>query len=125
MRTHRQNLTAGLLAAALLAVVLASCVMPLVPKRQPTYKDGLYTGTGKGMMGPMTVEVTVENGAISNIVLKEHSETEGVYEKAETWVIAEILEDQTAEVDAVAGATYASNGIMQATADALSKAVEK
>ena len=46
-----------------------------------------------------------------------------MYEKAETWVVASILENQTTDVDSVSGATYTSEGIKAAVADALKNAV--
>ncbi len=82
----------------------------------------MYEGTGTGNNGDIKVEVTVEGGNITAVVLKEHGETEGIYEAAEKGVTAEIIKKQTAEVDAVSGATNTSKGIMDAVADALSTA---
>ncbi len=43
------------------------------------YADGVYEGTGSGNGGDMNVEVTVENGKITDIVLKDdHNETPGI-----------------------------------------------
>lgn len=120
----KQSIAALLLTVGLVAVCFVSCLGPLLPQKQVTYIDGTYTGTGEGMMGPITVEVVVSSGAITSITLKEHKETEGIYEKAETWVVAAILENQTTDVDSVSGATYTSEGIKEAVADALKNAVE-
>lgn len=122
-QVKKQSIAALLFAAGIVAISFASCVGPLLPKKQVTYIDGTYTGTGEGMMGPITVEVVVSSGAITNITLKEHKETEGIYEKAETWVVGAILENQTTDVDSVSGATYTSEGIKAAVADALKNAV--
>ncbi|MFV0352498.1 MAG: flavocytochrome c [Oscillospiraceae bacterium] len=92
------------------------------PEVQGTYKDGTYTGTGKGNNGDITVEVVVEDGNITSITLTEHAETEGIYEGAEKGVIANIIRTQSTEVDTVAGATNSSNGIMEAVAAALADA---
>ena len=86
------------------------------------YKDGVYEGTGKGNNGDITVEVTVEGGNIVSVTLKEHGETEGIYEAAEKSVVADIIKTQSAEVDAVSGATNTSNGIMEAVTNALAEA---
>ena len=67
-------------------------------------------------------QVTVENGSITSIELTEHGETEGIYEAAEKGVIADIIKNQTADVDAVSGATNTSNGIMEAVKNALADA---
>lgn len=92
------------------------------PAVQGNFKDGVYEGTGKGNNGDIKVEVTVEGGSIISIVLKEHGETEGIFEAAEKNVVADIIKNQTAEVDAVSGATNTSNGIMEAVENALSSA---
>lgn len=92
------------------------------PEVQGNYKDGVYEGTGKGNNGDIKVEVTVEGGNITSVALKEHGETEGIYEAAEKAVVTDIIKTQNAEVDAVSGATNTSNGIMEAVANALADA---
>ncbi len=92
------------------------------PEVQGAYKDGVYEGIGKGNNGDIKVKVTVEGGNVISVELMEHGETEGIYEAAEENVVAEIIKKQTAEVDAVSGATNTSNGIMEAVANALSTA---
>lgn len=92
------------------------------PEVQGNYKDGTYEGTGKGNNGDITVEVVVEGGNITSVTLKEHAETEGLYEAAEKNVVESIIKTQSAEVDAVSGATNTSNGIMEAVAKALEAA---
>lgn len=119
MRSKKQRLAAVLLAAGVLIIGVGSCAAPYLPKPAVLYKDGVYTGEAEGMMGPLTVEVTIDKGAIVNVVLKDHHETQGYYEKAEMWVVSSILEQQTTEVDAVSGATYTSKAIKNAVQDAL------
>ena len=92
------------------------------PAVQGNYKDGVYEGTGKGNNGDIKVEVTVEGGNITSIVLKEHGETEGIYEAAEKGVVADIITNQSTDVDAVSGATNTSKGIMEAVGNALKEA---
>ncbi len=92
------------------------------PEVQGNYKDGVYTGTGKGNNGDITVEVTVEGGNIVSVALTEHGETEGIYEAAEKNVVESIIKTQSAEVDAVSGATNTSKGIMEAVKAALAEA---
>ena len=95
---------------------------PAAPAAKGDYKDGTYEGTGKGNNGDITVEVKVEDGNIVSITLKEHGETEGIYEAAEKGVVEAIITGQTPEVDAVSGATNTSNGIMEAVKAALADA---
>ena len=84
--------------------------------------DGTYEGVGKGNNGDIKVEVVVENGNITSVVMKEHGETEGIYEAAEKGVIDEIIKNQMAEVDTVSGATNTSKGIIEAVRNALADA---
>lgn len=104
------------------AEITAEEAAEAAPEVQGNYKDGVYEGTGKGNNGDITVEVTVEGGNITSVVLKEHVETEGIYEAAEKAVTADIIRLQTSEVDAVSGATNTSNGIMEAVGNALKDA---
>lgn len=81
--------------------------------------DGTYTGSGTGYRGETSVIVTVENGYITAIQVTDYNDDEQFFSRAETTIINEILAGQTADVDAVSGATYSSNGIMEAVANAL------
>ena len=83
------------------------------------YADGVYTGTGEGYRGEVTVQVTVENGAISDITLVSKADDEKFFSSAWDGVTGAVIAAQSAEVDAVSGATFSSNGIMEAVADAL------
>ncbi len=124
MKKKGKAIVAGLLGAGLLCISGVSCLMPLIPEPEVTYQDGTYSGTGQGMMGELRVEVTIANGQMTKIVLKEHNETSGKYQKAEKSVIEMILQQQTTEVDAVSGATETSDGIKQAVEDALQQAAK-
>ena len=42
------------------------------------YKDGSYTGTGKGRGGDMEVTVTITDGKISDIVVNSHAESSDI-----------------------------------------------
>ncbi|WP_346916440.1 flavocytochrome c [Clostridium sp.] len=93
-----------------------------VPEVEGGYKDGVYTGKGKGNGGELTVEVTIESGNIVKVALKEHKETPGIFEGAEKSVGNEIIKTQTTEVDSVTGATLTSKGIKEAVANAIKDA---
>ena len=86
------------------------------------YKDGTYQGSGTGFGGTITVEVTISGGKIASItILSAAGETASYFASAQG-VISRILSGQTPNVDAVSGATYSSNGIIQAVQNALAKA---
>lgn len=84
------------------------------PEVDGGYKDGVYTGTGKGNGGDVIVEVTVEGGNIVKVELTDHKETPGIYEGAETAVVNAIIKTQSTEVDSVTGATLTSEAIKTA-----------
>ena len=87
-----------------------------------TWKDGTYTGSGKGFGGTISVKVTVKDGKISAIdVTNASGETASYFSKAKG-IIPKIISGQTTNVDAASGATYSSNGIITAVRNALSKA---
>ena len=87
-----------------------------------TWKDGTYTGSGKGFGGTISVKVTVKNGKISAIdVTSASGETASYFSKAKG-IIPKMISGQTTNVDVASGATYSSNGIITAVRNALSKA---
>mgnify|MGYP004512361571 CR=1 FL=1 len=87
-----------------------------------TWKDGTYTGSGKGFGGTISVKVTVKDGKIKSInVTSASGETASYFNKAKG-IIPKMISGQTTNVDAASGATYSSNGIIKAVRNALSKA---
>lgn len=87
-----------------------------------TWKDGTYTGSGKGFGGTISVKVTVKDGKISAIdVTSASGETASYFSKAKG-IIPKMISGQTTNVDVASGATYSSNGIITAVRNALSTA---
>lgn len=87
-----------------------------------TWKDGTYTGSGKGFGGTISVKVTVKDGKISAIdVTSASGETASYFSKAKG-IIPKMISGQTTNVDVASRATYSSNGIITAVRNALSKA---
>lgn len=83
------------------------------------YKDGVYTGVGEGFRGTTQVQVTVEDGYIADITVLSFRDDREFFQKAQSIVINAILTEQTYDVSVVSGATFSSNSIMDAVADAL------
>ena len=82
----------------------------------------VVTGTGEGYNGPITVEVTVEDGTILAIEVTESSETEGIATPAFEEISEAVVNNQSTEgVDMVSGATGSSTGLLEAIEDALSQ----
>ncbi|HAD19339.1 MAG TPA: FMN-binding protein [Lachnospiraceae bacterium] len=82
-------------------------------------KDGTYTGTGTGFRGETKVSVTVKSHKITDITIESYEDDEQYFQAAQTGMISEILKQQSLSVDTVSGATFSSNGILEAVADAL------
>lgn len=93
------------------------------PPAGSTYKDGTYTGSAQGFNGPVTVAVTIKDNKITAVEVKSNSDTPDFFNRAKNKVIPEIVKNNSTSVDACTGATYSSNGIKNATAAALNKAV--
>lgn len=83
------------------------------------YQDGVYTGKANGFGGTVKVEVVIELGKINKISILDASKEDPAYVTMAQEVIEDMLSSQTVEVDAVSGATFTSNGIINAVANAL------
>ena len=83
------------------------------------FTDGVYYGSGSGFRGTTSVAVTVENGNITDITVTSYDDDYQFFSRAESGVIDAILYAQSVDVDTVSGATYSSNSIKEAVADAL------
>lgn len=88
--------------------------------------DGVFTGSAYGFFHtPIVVQVTVERGAITNVAVTEHRETDWYFTQATqgpAGVIAQILQTQNVhEIDVVSGATGTSEGIVRAVSNALTR----
>lgn len=96
-----------------------------VPSDAPNYGylDGTYIGSGEGYGGEITVSVTVSGGQITAIEILSAAEETPAYISRATGVLETILARQVSDVDAVSGATFSSEGIMEAVKNALTGAV--
>lgn len=100
----------------------AKSVLPLTLNSNQKYKDGTYYGTGVGFNGNLTVKVTIKNGKITNIDIVKTGDGDEYIAKAKG-LLKSIYAKQNTNVDTVSGATYSSNGLIEAVSNALSKAV--
>ena len=82
----------------------------------PDVSDGVYIGEYDVNFIYAKVEVTVQNGEITDIIILEHRHEHG---KAADTVINEIIDEQRIDVDAVSGATNSSIVIKKAVENAL------
>ena len=68
------------------------------------------------------MDVTFSEDAITDIVVKDHQETAGIADAAINDLPGEIVASQSLAVDAKSGATFTSEGIVNAVADAVAQA---
>lgn len=96
-----------------------------VPSETPAtadYIDGTYEGSSDAGISPgLKVSVIVKEGNIIEVDILEHDETQGIGTKAIEEIPALIIEAQSTEVDAVAGASMTSEAIKEAVNNALSE----
>lgn len=82
--------------------------------------ENQYLGYGHGI-SDLYVRVTMDGDAIASVEVVQNYETPGMGTAALDVVPARIVEEQTSEVDTVAGATKTSYGIINAVRDALAQ----
>lgn len=85
------------------------------------YKDGTYSGAGKGFAGTMKVKVDISGGKIASISIVSTKDGDS-YVKSASSLLDTIVEKQSTNVDTVSGATFSSRGIIAAVRSALSQA---
>ena len=83
------------------------------------YADGVYVGSSRGYGGAVRVQVTMENGNITEVeILDASHETKQFLRRAKR-LLTTVVDAQSWEVDAVSEATYTSRGILGAVQNAL------
>lgn len=86
------------------------------------YPDGTYTGTGEGFGGDIVVSVTICDKSIKEIKIISHEGEDAVFFDRAKSVAEQVAKKQSVKVDAVSGATYSSQGILEGIMHALKKA---
>lgn len=101
----------------------ASVLQAEQEEEESGYRDGTYEGSAYGFGDLITVSVTLKDGRMTDIsVLNADGEDKPYYTQSLT-VLDKMLSTQSTEIDTVSGATLTSEGIIEAVADALGKAV--
>ena len=105
---------AGAMAVLLIAAGCAHEAKNAAPSGAQT-----LAGEANGINGAVKVEVKADADKIYSVEVKEHSETEGIGTNAVDAIPGAIVEKQSLDVDAVAGATITSTAIKDAVKAAL------
>ena len=85
-----------------------------------TVKDGTYTGIAETTLVKVTVDVTVANHKITDIVITRHDNGRGT--PAEV-IVDDMMNENSCDVDVISGATTSSIVIKSAVRDALIKGI--
>ena len=86
------------------------------------YTPGTYTAVEKGLQSDVTVTMTFDESSITDVVIDASGETEGIGTGTPEPLKKAILDAQSAEVDAVSGATVTSNAVRKAVANCIAQA---
>ncbi|WP_294064715.1 FMN-binding protein [uncultured Fusobacterium sp.] len=85
----------------------------------------LYTGVGDGFDSEITVEIMAKKNSKGELRISDikytHGDTEAIAGPALDELVTKVKNTQSIDVDVVAGATYSSEGFIQALNDACSK----
>ena len=86
--------------------------------------DGVYHGEGMGNNGSIEVDVTIEEGQITDIVFTKFVDDKEYFNEEidGKTMINEVIREQSCDVDGISGATYSSKGFLNAVENALEKA---
>ncbi|MBE5807815.1 MAG: FAD-dependent oxidoreductase, partial [Clostridiales bacterium] len=81
-----------------------------------------YTAEAPGFGGPVNVTVTIEDGAITDVQIAGDQETAEIGGAAIEPLAQQIMDAQSAEIDGVTGASFTSNAVKLAAAEAIAQA---
>ena len=81
-----------------------------------------YTGEAEGKNGTIAVEITVEDGKITDVQVTEQVETVGIADEPLAKIPALVVENQSLAIDAYTGATVTSEALLAAIEAAAVKA---
>ena len=86
------------------------------------YTPGTYSATVRGM-GDVTVTMTFDETSITDVVIDAAGETQGLGDVAAEKLREAIISGQSAEVDAVTGATVTSTAVKEAAGKCIAQAM--
>ena len=108
--------------ALILAVGVLGCTVKKDSVSTHTVNDGNYTGIGNGYNGYVTVSASFRNGLLTNVIVTDEQETDGVSDAALTKIPKYVIDDQSLNVDVSTGATQTSKAVLEAIGNAITAA---
>jgi len=103
-----------------LSILIALCLMiGALPMAFAEGVSGTFEGESGGFHGTVKVNVTLEDGAITDVTVTEQGETYGVSDWSLSEMPRRIVEHQSWNVDATTGATFSANAVKYAVRKAI------
>ncbi len=96
-------------------------IAEVVVEEKSVEKGRGVEGRGDGYLDDIVVEVEKDGDEITNIWVTYHGDTKAIAEPAFEELKEAIISSQSTDVDMVAGATWTSEGYIEAVKDALNK----
>lgn len=121
MKKFKRILSLLLAVSILVSLVACTTEKPVEKSADAIFTPGTYEGEAEGFHGTIVAKVTVTETEITNIDV-EHTETPGLGDIAIEEIIEGIKENTSLGIEVISGATYSSNGILEAITQALEKA---
>lgn len=119
---NKKNLRKVLVISLCMLFVMVTMISGCTQKSSTSFNAGSYTAQVQGNNGLIEVEVTFSETAITDINIVSHSETKGLGDVALEIIKKAVIEGQTLAVDAVSGATNASNAMLAAVEECVNQA---
>ena len=86
------------------------------------YQDGVWEGSGTGFGGEIKLAITIADHQISKVEILSAEAEDPDYLSIASALLDQIVEEQSADLDTVSGATFSSTGILEAASAALEEA---
>lgn len=120
--TRRSFIKSALAGAA--GITAASVLGPVatLAESKGTYTPGTYSATAKGLLSDVTVTMTFDEESILDVKIDVSGETPDRVAGLSEKMAEQIMNTQSAEVDAVSAATVTSNAVKEAAAQCIADA---
>jgi uncharacterized protein with FMN-binding domain len=100
----------------------AAAASPAAKEPSRVYRDGTYQGEAVGFRPGLRVSIRIKDDKIMDVQIISSNDDRKFSQYPFQIIPGQIIARQSADVDAVSGATYTSIGIIDAVKDALRKA---
>ena len=118
----RRDFLKGALAGSAVAALTSVTGISAFAEEKGIYNPGTYSATAKGIGSDVKVTMTFDANSITDVEIDVSGETKGIGAEIGDQMQDAILTAQSADVDAVSGATVTSDAIRQAAAACIEQA---